>query len=172
MRRFYLKLHFLKELIISQENFFRFAKENDIKLVGISPQAVFLRDETSATAVHEYSFLAAQKYAFCVFPHGLSAETAGECHDLLYVSYPAGPEISDLVLFDASVSICLQQYRMATADTVHQTVIVKDKFAHGEQQHREGLICMDSTASMSLEETCVGEEEFGLFCFAGEEDES
>lgn len=115
--------------------------------------------------MQDYEFLSTEKYAFGIFPRGVQEHIITRCHKLLHVNYPAGQEIGALVNFDATVSICLQCYRMTTIQIKMVTLISKEKFVLGEMKKPSGVVHMDSGAYLSLEQSCTEEEEFGLFCF-------
>lgn len=148
-----------------QRNFVAFAETNDIKMLGISTHSVLRETGETGVAVDSYRFLNTEKYAFCVFPTGLKETNVRSCYSVLVVSYPAGPDVGDIVNFDATVSICFQYYRICVARKQHETGIKTEKFILGEQKRRDGVTFMDSETAVSLEESCEPEEDFCLFCF-------
>ena len=152
-----------------QHNFVAYAKTNDINMLGITTHSALRTAGEPGIAVDSYRFSMAEKYAFCVFPVGLTETDVTNCDSVLCVSFPAGPDVGDLVNFDATVSICFHYYRIAVARKQHETGIRKEKFILGEQKRRDGVLFMDTETTVSLEESCDPEEDFSLFCFGDPE---
>lgn len=139
--------------------------------MAICTQLLLLREKLQSCSASKYAFTPLQRYAFCSFPLGLPEHAVEMCDDKMHVSFPAGPNLSELINFDATISICLQYYRMSTGLDVGETGIIKEKFALGLQSTKGGVTFMDSETSESLLQSGADGEEFGLFCFAEENDE-
>ena len=157
--------------IFIQENFYHFARENNFKIVSIYPGGPLCTDGVVTAPVDMYVFSATRRYAFCLYPFGLNEHDLQFCGDIIYVRYPSSPEAAALVNFDASISICLQQFRLSTASPDSETHICVEKFMVDKNKKlKTGIVFMDSEKSRTLQEMCSDGDDFHLSLFGDDVD--